>query len=190
MAVFRHKKAPLGILTRGKVLDLGCGTHKTQGALGLDSRPFPGVDIIADLEKPLPLDSDSFDTVFANQVIEHVVNLPGLVHEVHRILKPGGQFLAHVPYFRSGWAYCDPTHVRCFSIQGMDLFVAGTLARDTYTLSDAAFSRIEIFLDSDYPSTVARRVFTSLALRNPTRFENSVLSFLFPFEQLSFLLTK
>jgi SAM-dependent methyltransferase len=190
MTFFAHRKAPASILTQGKVLDIGCGTHKTPGALGLDSRAAPGVDIIADLEKPLPLDSDSFDVVFANQVIEHVRNLPSLVQEVHRVLKPGGQFLAHVPYFRSSWAHCDATHVRFFSIQGLDHFVAGTLARESNPLSEAAFSKCEVFLDSDYPSTLMRRIFTSLALRNPVRFENSALSFLFPFEQLTFLLTK
>ena len=190
MTIFRHKKVPSDILEAGAVLDLGCGTHKAKGAFGLDSRAFPGVDIIADLEKALPLENDRFDVVFANQVIEHVVNLPGLMHEIHRILKPGGRFLAHVPYFRSGWAHCDPTHVRSFSIEGLDIFIEGTYARSVYTLSDMAFRKLEVFLDTEYPSTIIRGLFSNLALRNPRKFENSVLSFLYPFEELSFLLTK
>jgi SAM-dependent methyltransferase len=190
MSLFAHKKVPMSLFANGKLLDIGCGTHKTLGAVGLDTRPFPGVDIVADLECQLPIDSESFDVVFANQVIEHVVNLIGLMHEVHRILRPGGRFLAHVPHFRSGWAYCDPTHVRCFSMEGLDLFVAGTFARTVYTVSDMAFSKCEVFLDTEYPSTLSRRLFSSLAIRNPRYFENSVLSFLYPFEQLSFLLTK
>lgn len=190
MGLFRHKKAPLSLLTSGNVLDIGCGTHKTPGATGLDTRAFAGVDIVCDLEGALPLGDNSYDVVFANQVLEHVTNLIGLVHEVHRVLKPGGSFLAHVPYFRSAWAHCDLTHVRSFTIQSMDIFIPGTFARSVYTVSDMTFSRCDVFLDTEYPSTLARRFFSSLALRNPQKFENSALSFVYPFEQLTFLLIK
>jgi len=185
-----HKKAPLSLLQSGKVLDIGCGTHKTPGATGLDTRAFPGVDIVADLESALPVESSAYDVVFANQVLEHVTNLIGLVHEIHRILKPGGKFIAHVPYFRSGWAHCDLTHVRSFTIESMDIFIAGTFAQSVYTVSGMTFSKREVFLDTEYHSTLARGFFSTLALRNPQKFENSALSFLYPFEQLTFLLTK
>ena len=190
MGLFSHKKAPLSILTSGRVLDIGCGTHKTPGANGLDTREFPGVDIVCDLEGPLSVPDSSYDVVFANQVLEHVTNLIGLVHEVHRILRPGGSFLVHVPYFRSGWAHCDLTHVRSFTIESMDIFIPGTFARSVYNVSDMTFSRREVFLDTEYPSTVGRRLFSSMALRNPQKFENSMLSFVYPFEQLTFLLIK
>jgi predicted SAM-dependent methyltransferase len=86
---FRHKKAPLHIVHSGLVLDIGCGKNKTPGAIGLDSRPFPGVDIVADLEGKLPIPDNTYDVVYANQVLEHVYDLVGLMHELHRILKPG-----------------------------------------------------------------------------------------------------
>jgi SAM-dependent methyltransferase len=190
VSLLRHKKAPLLLLRSGRVLDIGCGTHKAPGAVGLDVRASPGVDIVCDLEGKLPIEDNSYDVVFANQILEHITNLIGLVHEVHRVLKPGGNFLAHVPYFRSAWAHCDLTHVRSFTIESMDIFTANTFARSIYTLSDLTFRKQEVFLDTEYPSTLGRRIFSSLALRNPQKFENSALSFLYPFEQLTFLLTK
>jgi SAM-dependent methyltransferase len=190
MNIFRHKKAPLHIIRSGLVLDLGCGKNKTPGAVGLDSRQFPGVDIVADLEGPLPIDDNTYDVVYANQVFEHVTNLVGLMHEIHRVLKPGGKLLAQVPYFRSAWAHCDITHVRCFTTESMDIFIAGSFHQTGYTLSDMTFSAKEVFLDTEYKSTLARRVFSSLALWRSYWFENSALSFLYPFEQLTFLLTK
>jgi len=185
-----HKKVPADIFSGKRTLDIGCGRNKLNGATGLDQNAYEGVDIVANLEGPLPIPDEYFDLVFANQVLEHVSDLTPLLMEIHRILKPGGQLLAHVPYFRSSWAHIDPTHVRSFTLDTLDYYVRDTWLHDVYRFSDINFSKIDKFLDTEYPSTIGRRVFTTLALRNPMRFENSALSFVFPFEQLSFLLTK
>ena len=44
----------------------------------------------ADLNKKFPLDDESADVVFANQVIEHLINIDNFVSEVYRVLKPSG----------------------------------------------------------------------------------------------------
>ena len=150
---------------------------------------YPGVDIVADLNEPLPVDDASFDAVHADQVLEHVTNLIGLLQEVHRVLKPNGFPVAHVPYFRSAWAHIDPMHVRCFTISTLDYFIKNTFCNDNYSFGDTASPRGVVFLDTDYRSTPARAP-SSLALRWPFRFENSTLTFLYPFEQLTFVLTK
>jgi SAM-dependent methyltransferase len=185
-----HRKVPGNIFEGKRVLDIGCGRNKLNGSVGLDHNAYDGVDIVANLEGPLPVPDEQFDLVFANQVLEHVRELTPLLMEIHRILKPGGQLLAHVPYFRSSWAHIDPTHVRSFTLDTLDYYVQGTWLFDVYRFSDTRFTRIEKFLDTEYPSTLGRRIFASLALKNPMRFENSVLSFMYPFEQLTFLLTK
>ena len=46
-----------------------------------------------DASKPLPFADSSFDAVFANDALCHVPGRPGLLHEVFRVLKPGGRFL-------------------------------------------------------------------------------------------------
>lgn len=59
----------------------------------LDCRRIPNVDIIADLESPLPLRSDAFDFVYSQFAIEHISwrKVPSFVAEIHRILKAGGR---------------------------------------------------------------------------------------------------
>lgn len=188
--MIKHKKFDSARLEGKRVLDIGCGRKKLPGSVGLDHNAYEGVDIVADLNARLPVDDASFDVVHADQVLEHVTNLIGLLDEVHRVLKPGGFLVAHVPYFRSSWAHIDPTHVRCFTISTLDYFIKGTFCNDNYSFGDKAFSRGEIFLDNDYRSTPTRALFSNLALRWPFRFENSTLSFLYPFEQLTFVLTK
>jgi SAM-dependent methyltransferase len=173
-----------------RVLDIGCGRKKLPGAIGLDHTALPGVDVVADLNGVLPFPDQSFDVVSADQVLEHVTNLVRVVYEVHRILRPGGVLVAHVPYFRSSWAHIDPTHVRCFTINSMDYFVAGTPCHAQYRFNDAAFRSIEVLLDVDFRPRLVRRLFSALALRFPSRFENSLLSHLYPFQQLTYLLQK
>ncbi len=190
MRLLQHATFDPARLAGKRILDIGCGRKKLPGAVGLDRVALPGVDIVADLNRPLPSRDDEFDVVHAGQVLEHVDNLVGLIYEVHRILKPGGIFLAHVPYFRSSWAHIDPTHVRSFTLCTMDYFVRGTYCYEGYRFRDEAFSAREVFIDSDYPSTLLRRLFTSIALRFPFWYENSVWSNLYLFEQISYLLVK
>jgi len=188
--LFHHKKVPKDIFKDKSILDIGCGRNKLAGSVGLDHYAYEGVDIVANLEEALPIPNESYDLVFANQILEHVRDLNSLLIEIHRILKPGGSLLANVPYFRSSWAHIDPTHVRSFTIQTMDYYVRGTWFFDVYRFSDTGFSRIDKFLDTEYPSSLGRKIFSSLALKYPSRFENSILSFIYPFDEITFLITK
>lgn len=173
-----------------RTLDIGCGRRKLPGSIGLDARGVPGVDVIADLNRRLPFKDAQFDAVNADQVLEHISDLPALISEIHRILRPSGFLVAHVPYFRSSWAHVDPTHVRCFTLRSMDYFVAGSEFFERYRFHDAGFQTLEMHLDSHRHASFARRLLASVALTRRDRFENSFLSFLCPFELLTFVLRK
>lgn len=56
---------------------------------------IPGVQV--DLENPLPFAANVFDMVMLVEVIEHIHHMENLVREIHRILKPGGQFIVTTP---------------------------------------------------------------------------------------------
>jgi SAM-dependent methyltransferase len=50
-----------------------------------------GIDVtLADLDDGLPFDSESFDVVHANQVLEHVRGTDVFMREVRRVLRPNG----------------------------------------------------------------------------------------------------
>jgi len=173
-----------------KVLDIGCGRTTLKNAVGLDQTKYPNVDIVADLNKKLPIESETFDVVHANQVLEHVENLPSLMDEIFRILKKDGIFVAHVPYFRSKWAVVDPTHIRFFCINTLDYFVKNNWISDTYRFSDNLFSKKEVILDTNEKTTWLENLIIKIALRRPDKFENSVWSNIFIFKELTFVLTK
>lgn len=51
----------------------------------------------ADLNKILPLDSESSDTIVSTAVLEHLQNPVGAAREMYRVLKPGGLLLLTTP---------------------------------------------------------------------------------------------
>ena len=74
-----------------KVLELG-GGDRPQFHPNLDIREGPGVDIVADLNEPLPIDSEIYDGVFGMYIIEHLSwrKVKQFISETHRVLKPSG----------------------------------------------------------------------------------------------------
>lgn len=103
-------------VTGGRVLEVGCGSAKTPGAVGLDVSPDTEADIVHDLDSfPYPIGDDSFDEVLAQDVIEHVREPIRVFDELHRVTRPGGRVQLRTPHFSSVLAYGDPTHRHYFS---------------------------------------------------------------------------
>jgi SAM-dependent methyltransferase len=104
----------LGAPAAGPWLDLGCGTGNLLAAVaphgiravGLDvalrwlvvARRRPGFEsgdaLLCGDAAHLPFDDGAFATVTALGVLEHCDDLPGLLREVRRVLRPGGRFAA------------------------------------------------------------------------------------------------
>lgn len=87
------------------IVDLGCGSKKTPGTIGIDVSKFEGVDIVADIEKGIPLKSGSIDKMHCIHFLEHIHNIELLLKEIYRVLKKDGELHATVPYFRLAGAY-------------------------------------------------------------------------------------
>lgn len=70
-----------------KKVELGCGASKTPGYIGIDRFDIPGVDIVADLNKGIPLESDSVDVLYASHSLEHFDDIKFMVKEIYRVCK-------------------------------------------------------------------------------------------------------
>jgi SAM-dependent methyltransferase len=93
---------------KGKTLDLGCGIghmiRYRKGTVGCDINPYninfcKKRNLEAYLMKPdqLPFKDQSFDSVFMDNVLEHIASPDRLFKEIRRILKPKGILLIGVP---------------------------------------------------------------------------------------------
>lgn len=81
-----------------KVIELGGGSNpivrpNVDVRMCYDSEGKPTVDFTADFNQDLPIQSDEWDGVFAQYVIEHLSwrSVRKFLQEVHRILKNGGK---------------------------------------------------------------------------------------------------
>ena len=91
-------------------LDLGCGYVKPEGFLGLDDlsgahSQIPNAenapDVFMDLNTDvLPFADGSCDEIRGSHFLEHS-NVPHVLDQVHRLLRPGGTFYFVVPYANS-----------------------------------------------------------------------------------------
>ena len=80
-------------------LQIGCGPQVAPGFINLDYRWVPGVDVVWDLNVPLPFPAQRFQGIFAEHVLEHLDDdtLLKVLKEALRILRPGGGLRIVVP---------------------------------------------------------------------------------------------
>lgn len=94
---------------KGRMLDFGCGSKPYRSIfsvdeyIGLDyeneghSHEFEEIDMIYDGHQ-VPFPDAHFDAVLSTEVFEHVFNLPQVLGELNRVMKPGAHLLITCPF--------------------------------------------------------------------------------------------
>ena len=102
----------------GRLVDLGCGAAPLYGMYGgratevvcIDWRDGRHeqrhVDLFHDLNEPLELEPEGFDTVVASDVVEHLHTPQALFDSAARLLRPGGALILGTPFFY--WLHEEP----------------------------------------------------------------------------------
>lgn len=94
---------------KGRLLDFGSGTKPYRPLFMVDE--YIGVDIIKSGHdhkdssvdfyydgKTLPFESNYFDSFFSSEVFEHVFNLPEILKDICRVIRPKGNVLITIPF--------------------------------------------------------------------------------------------
>ncbi len=97
-------------------VDLGSGTNKPDGFVGVDICPGLGIDIVADLSKKFPFEDNSVDEIRAHDVIEHLQDRLHTMNEIWRICKVNAKIDIRVPSTDGRGAFQDPTHISFWNI--------------------------------------------------------------------------
>lgn len=136
--LFGRLVAEFGVSAEAKILDIGTSTGTNLRLLkelgfahveGLDNSETAiafcktkglGQVKLGDV-CALPFQSDSFDFVFATDIIEHVDDDAQALAEILRVLRPGGRVLITVPAFPSLWGLQDDQslHKRRYRMSGL-----------------------------------------------------------------------
>lgn len=121
-----------------RVLDAGCGQGTVLAKLaayrpdlqlfGVDvalAGEVTGATLLAGDIMRLPFPDGDFHLVFSRQVLEHVADNLGMIQELSRVLRSGGQLYVDCPDVRNTmpWAplnfWEDPTHLRPYTRRGL-----------------------------------------------------------------------
>jgi SAM-dependent methyltransferase len=114
---------------RPRRINLGSGKDYKPDWLNIDILDRAEPDLVLDLgqavalpfEAPtqlggrVRLEAGSLDLIYANNVLEHVPDLPMLMGNALKLLKEGGEFTIEVPYEKALTAWQDPTHLRALN---------------------------------------------------------------------------
>jgi SAM-dependent methyltransferase len=94
------------------ILSAGCGRRESDAnVIRLDISPEVKPDVVWNLDdRPYPFEDSMFTAVECLDVIEHLADIPKVMAEFHRILKPQGVLKITTPHFSSANSYIDPTH--------------------------------------------------------------------------------
>ena len=93
-------------------LNLGAGKSRIDGFLSVDSIPFEGLDVVADLTKRWPWPDSEVEEILMSHVLEHFDGQERvhIFNEAYRVLIPGGTMKIITPHWASQRAYGDFTH--------------------------------------------------------------------------------
>lgn len=74
------------------------GVEVAQAAVDRARSAYPELDFrLVPIDAPLPLEDNSFELVWASEVIEHVADTGLWLSEIRRVLVPGGRLLVTTP---------------------------------------------------------------------------------------------
>jgi len=133
---------------KGHVYDLGCGERPYEKDILEVADKYIGVDwgstlhtlkadIISDLNKTLPIESSTADTVTSFQVMEHLCEPNVMLSEAYRILKPNGKMILTVPF--QWWVHESPHDYFRYTPHGLK-----------YMFEKAGFHDIEITANAGF----------------------------------------
>ncbi len=170
-----------------RILDMGCGFSKVKGSIGIDMIAGSDADVLVDLaHNPLPFQDNTFDTIYCNDVMEHLPDVIGTMEEIYRIGKPDADVYIVSPSMSSAHYHNDPTHLRAFTSRSFDYFIEGEKLFK-YGYSHARFKKESVVYDKESRKerNFYDRWMAAFATKRPLLYEHR-LAFIFPLWDISF----
>ena len=181
------------MLSNKKILDLGCGKKKRAGSIGVDWSDRHDADVIHDLNKfPYPFADNEIDEIFLDNILEHLDDPMRVMQEIFRISKVNASIKITVPYFRSVWAFIDPTHKTFYTVDSFAYYDPSHIICQRYDYVDTRFSVERVTFNEELstsPFHLIKKMVIKIANKWPNRYE-IYLSHLFPLDDITYYLRK
>lgn len=187
-------------LNKNITLDVGCGSSKITGSIGIDHLPSKCVDIIHDLNIfPWPLPNESCGRIIFSHSISHLNDIARVIAECNRLLKPGGYIEIVAPHYSSDNFNTDPTHRMHLGFRSMYYFVENVDFGYHYVNCDVHLKLIKSSLslrecEASWRKSLRSNPFKYFGIewlinRHPRIYER-FLCWIFPASEVYFLLQK
>lgn len=118
------------VASKDTILDIGGRNQQSRSnkrLRQLSNNPntkIVSTDIVADYNPDIvddicnsKIDSDMYDGINCDAILEHVRDYQAAINNIHRILKPGGELFVYVPFF---WSFHDKTDFHRFTFTEVD----------------------------------------------------------------------
>lgn len=118
---------------RKLIIGSGPGYQHIEGQIALDYIAAFNPDVVRDIKRGLPFDSEKFDEVEAFHILEHIesnADFLFVMNEIHRVLKKGGIFRLTVPHYQSSSAIDVYEHCRLFNENSFVNFYSNPYAKE------------------------------------------------------------
>lgn len=168
-----------------KILHLGCGMEKLPGSIGIDINKKSRADIIHDLNKfPYPFKAGEFEKILADNILEHLDDIPKVMEELFRISKNGGRIIINSSHFSSVDSFTDPTHKHFFTSRSFDYFIPGE-DLFKYQYSNIEFKKIKVRVGSNYLNNILIDLLLKIINKYLVFYEKRV-AFIFPVGSINY----
>ena len=132
-------------------------------------------NIHGDIRNLYDVENDFFDCIIATQVLQFIDNVDAAIHEMLRILKPGGVLLITVPccsridpisgvdgdfwrFTKASFSYLFKDHTRhCIDVRNEGNFYSCTSSLAGYSVEDCSIRKLQV-KDDSYPLIITCRV--------------------------------
>jgi SAM-dependent methyltransferase len=106
-----------------------------------------------------------------DNMLEHLDNPMQVMEELHRLLKPGGKIMVIVHYFRSRWAFIDPTHKTFYTVDSFAYLDQNHPISSQYDYTDTRFKVIKRVFNEEISSpNIFKKALIKLANKYPNRY--------------------
>lgn len=168
-----------------QILHLGCGMNKIPESIGVDINKKSAADIIHNLDKfPYPFKGNQFEKIVADNILEHLDNVPRVMEEIYRISKNGAKVFITTGHFSGIDAFTDPTHKHFFTSRTFDYFIPGT---DLYKLnySKGLFKKINVTVGPMNTNNILLNLLLKIINKHLVIYEKR-FAFIFPVGVISY----
>lgn len=162
-------------------LDIGSGSNKKPGYIGVDKFKLKGVDRIADINKKLPFKDNSVDAIYCSHVLMYAKDIDFTLKEFHRICRPEATIEIKVPHFSSHTSVSEFTLIRFRYMVLFSGYIKNSGHKEAKERNEELFIQLEKRLIFEKgPLFIYNRILEPIFNMIPHYYERSFLKAFFP----------